>query len=329
MTIIKPGRSPKRSGPSFRKALYVAEARGILYAAKWPRTRGKSPHPNVRHNQDWFKEAQAAQKVTAPRVIVTAMEATHGTPLLPRDLLTAAMAGRLFAITEAGRGTLFPVAARQDVSQSLDIIGQKHGDILVRRDDIWSVLPQGNPGQILVSQGPGALPVWSQFIDQEQDIMITSGGTTVAAGGLLALWGNRFVPAVTVFPSHIWVKLTAVDTATYRAHIVRMDGNDIAEILASSPTVVAVGSTVQVFVFPLPANVIMIAGGNYAALLVRTDGTPTDPGKVYVGDEALAGFPSLFQTGTYSGAFNPAAVGDTLTFNGLENPRVIHLIYTL
>jgi hypothetical protein len=49
---------------------------------------------------------------------------------------------------------------RAGVSESLDALGDIVGGILVRGPEGWYVLPPGNPGDVLTSQGPDLLPAW-------------------------------------------------------------------------------------------------------------------------------------------------------------------------
>ena len=149
-----------RRGPSFKKAIYHYERRGTLVAARWPGPRGPANTPQARATQKWFQDANLQIKSGAPQQLIIAMQATAGTPFLPRDLLMTAMSGRLFAISEAGDRMYMPTAARIDISASLDILGFTEGDILVRHNEIWLPIPQGAAGQVLTSNGPGSLPTW-------------------------------------------------------------------------------------------------------------------------------------------------------------------------
>ena len=53
------------------------------------------------------------------------------------------------------------MAAIGDVSESLDVLGQTVGDILVRALDRWRPPPPGSSGDVLTNAGPGAPPAWA------------------------------------------------------------------------------------------------------------------------------------------------------------------------
>lgn len=144
-------------GVSLKGALYVREWRGKLIICKWPEKKGRNLNPKTRVQMEWFKNANLLAKYLIPQQQIIAREASSDTPLLPRDLLIAAMAGRLWSIVLEGGGQINSVAAASDVSTNLDIIAQTPGDMLVRGDDVWERL-FGPAGYIIISNGPTAAP---------------------------------------------------------------------------------------------------------------------------------------------------------------------------
>jgi len=329
MTILKAARSKKRTGPSLRKAVYTAERRGILYASKWPRHKGRSPSPQVRHNQEWFAKAQAAYKLTAPQIIVTAMQATAGTPLLARDLLTSAMAGRLFSITVQGERTLYPVAARIDVSTSIDILGHNPGDMLYRGPEIWATFPAGRPGQHLMSNGPLSSPTWESVPPTKDLTMLSSSPLENEVGEAFALQGNFFGAGFNITVTHVYSVITLVDTAIYVPIIARMDGEDIAEILYRGSEFVATAAGKDIVTWPLPAPVTLLKGQSYIAAVYRRDATTTTDLKIWVGISQLRGWPWKGLITIVRGATINPQVGDTLDLDGEPDIRSCHLVYQI
>ena len=89
---------------------------------------------------------QMASKYVAPKLYADVITATTGTPLLPRDILTMQFSNRLLAFDLPDGRTLWPVTARNDVSQALDTITQTIGYTLVRRASGWVGEPYGGGG---------------------------------------------------------------------------------------------------------------------------------------------------------------------------------------
>ncbi len=146
--------------PSHRGSYYVREWRGQLVVSRWPRRRSRPLPQKTRDQIEWFRQANLLAKYVIAEQQVLAREITAGTPLLPRDLLIAAMAGRLYSATLDDGRTIYSMAAANDVSQNLDIIAQAPGDILVRGPTAWTRVPAAEAGRILTAQGPAALPEW-------------------------------------------------------------------------------------------------------------------------------------------------------------------------
>jgi hypothetical protein len=82
----------------------------------------------------------------SPQQMKMWIEARSGTPILPRDIITAMLSNTLIAITLPNGRTLYPMPARIAVSEALDALSQTDGDILVRRDGIWIGEPKPGGG---------------------------------------------------------------------------------------------------------------------------------------------------------------------------------------
>lgn len=114
---------------------------GKVRARKWPRSRGKPKTLAQKKRQDDFAAAQRASKFTAPQQMVDFTNATDGTPLLPRDLMTMMLYNRMYAFQLPNGKVLNPMPAVNDVSASLDVLGAEVGQILVRQPQGWRQAP--------------------------------------------------------------------------------------------------------------------------------------------------------------------------------------------
>lgn len=134
--------------------------RGVLRVRKWPRKRGKPKSESQRYWIDWFKQANLLAKYADAYTQVRAKEITAHTGMYPRDIILAAMRGRLYTWVDETGWRWYPVAAIQDISESLDVLGQTVGDILVRALDRWRPVVPGAPGEVLTNMGAGAPAQW-------------------------------------------------------------------------------------------------------------------------------------------------------------------------
>lgn len=73
-------------------------------------------------------------------------KSVENSPLLPRDALTMMLSARLMAFILPDGRILWPMTARNDVSEALDVLGDaQEGDQLIRGKDSWT-LTQGQGG---------------------------------------------------------------------------------------------------------------------------------------------------------------------------------------
>lgn len=149
----------RRISPS--KGLVVHRThRGTLSATTWPRRRGKpktQPLINMTMKFDWVERNM--KRVNA-REQVAVMEAVIGTQWLWRDVLTCVMYGTMWALVLPNGREVWPVQAQTKVSESLDVLGNDEGVILVRSDGLWIALQPGTEGQVLTAHGSGVMPTW-------------------------------------------------------------------------------------------------------------------------------------------------------------------------
>lgn len=150
----------KRRGPSLTGRLMVDTTRGVLRVRRWPKKRGTPKSEAQRFWIDWFRQANFLAKYADPAQLTRAITLTENSGLYPRDIILKAMRGRYaWWIDDAG-WKWFPMAAIQNVSDTLDVLGQTVGDILYRAADRWRGLTAGAAGEVLTAQGPGQPPAW-------------------------------------------------------------------------------------------------------------------------------------------------------------------------
>lgn len=116
-------------------------SQGAERVRAWPKKRGKGVDAAQKERMEWFRQAQWAAKYCDPRMIQTFAEATKGTPLLPRDLMTMMLAGRWLEFTMPDGRVITSVQSKQDVSRSLDVLGEGVGYTLVRGEEYWEFQP--------------------------------------------------------------------------------------------------------------------------------------------------------------------------------------------
>ena len=147
--------------PSHRGRTITYTHRGILVVAKWPKKRGTPKSALQRWWNDWFTQANKLAKYADPMSQVRAIDMTKGTGLYPRDILLKAMRGRLHWWADETGWKWFPMAATQDVSNSLDTLYQTVGGVLVRALDRWRAPVPGNLDDVLTLKGPDLVPEWA------------------------------------------------------------------------------------------------------------------------------------------------------------------------
>ncbi len=168
---------------SIRGRVMIDTVRGVLRVRKWPKKRGTPKSALQRFWIDWFTQANLLAKYVDGASAARAIEMTKGTGLYPRDVLLEAMRGRLYWWADETGWKWFPMAATQDVSNSLDTVAQTVGSILVRALDRWRALPPGVLGYVLTHQAVDEPPIWQA----------PSGGDFVFAGALVYKLSNQSI----------------------------------------------------------------------------------------------------------------------------------------
>ncbi len=172
-----------RRGPSYRGRVMIDTVRGVIRVRKWPKKRGRPKSALQRWWNDWFKQANLLAKYADPMSLVAAKEMTKGTGLYPRDVLLKAMRGRLHWWADETGWKWFPMAATQDVSNSLDTVAQVVGSVLVRALDRWRAPTPGLLDEVLTLKGVDLIPAWAP----------AAGGGAAFHGALVTSLANQAI----------------------------------------------------------------------------------------------------------------------------------------
>lgn len=138
----------------------VDTVRGVLRVRKWPKKRGTPKSASQRFWIDWFTQANRLAKYVDAASAIRAIELTAKSGLYPRDVLLAAMRGRLYHWVDETGWKWYSMAAIGDISESLDVLAQQIGSVLVRATDRWRSPPPGALDDVLTYKGDALPPVW-------------------------------------------------------------------------------------------------------------------------------------------------------------------------
>jgi len=186
----------------------IDTVRGVLRVRKWPR---KRPGPRTaieRFWTDWFVQANLLAKYADPMSQVRAIEISQKSGMYPRDVLLMAMRGRLYTWADHTGWKWFSVAAVQDISDTLDVLGQTVGDILVRAADRWRPPAPGNTGDVLTLAGTPALAKWAA----------PAAAPALVAGAMVSFTVSPSIPNATF--TAVDYDNEVFDTASYHDNLV-------------------------------------------------------------------------------------------------------------
>ncbi len=169
---------------SLRGRFMVDTVRGVLRVRKWPKKRGTPTSESQLWWIDWFRQANKLCKYIDAASMRRAIELTAGTGKYPRDIILQAMRGRLYVWTDENGKVWYPMAGVQDISDTLDILAQGAGSLLVRWADRWRDVAPGSPGDVLTHQAADAPPEW----------VVPSGGGGYLGGALVKKSANQSIP---------------------------------------------------------------------------------------------------------------------------------------
>lgn len=179
------GRSASQRQPSLRGVLMTDTVKGQLRVRAWPTARGKPKSQAQADQQEWFRQVQKAANYVAPDMMLQFYEATQGTPLLPRDILTHLLSGRALMFVLPDGRKMYPMIFRNSVEEALDAITQTPGDLLLRTEEGWRGVEFQGSGGLEPGNAPdiatftpwasdGLLPTWDPT---EMGYPVLHGGT--------------------------------------------------------------------------------------------------------------------------------------------------------
>lgn len=168
--FLRPTGSQWRT-PEIGKSVIVSSYRGITRVQAWPRPRGPAKTTDQKNRQLIFKSWQQLVKRMNPRefeyerAAIEQYNRTHrgqrgSAAIRLRDWITQRLYGRGIAIDAPDGITYYPPAVRRDASFLLDHTTAKPGQLLQRTAQQWGAIPQGQPAQLLTSNGPGNANAW-------------------------------------------------------------------------------------------------------------------------------------------------------------------------
>lgn len=174
--------------PSFASSLIVRPGRGgQVLVAQLPNKKPPPATAAVRDVWAWLRASALLWSLTDTRIRAQYIEQSKGLWLQPRDIFTAALAGRLFSLDYQDDDRLRFVATRRmirDMSTSLDMFGYVAGTMLYRDLDRWRGLAPGSPGQYLRLNQFGT-PEWAthQATGGGRSLVLFSGAAELSATG--------------------------------------------------------------------------------------------------------------------------------------------------
>jgi hypothetical protein len=160
MAIIQNDGKRQRRRPSLKGGVMLDVVNGQERARAWPKKRGKKLHPATVERNEWFRQAQWATKYMDAEMYWQAQQAVQGTPLLPRDVLTMMMSGRLATFVMPDGKQYWSRQVVDSVSESLDVITAVPGTMLFRGPDRWIGIGPTIPGTVLSVPDEGGNPQW-------------------------------------------------------------------------------------------------------------------------------------------------------------------------
>ena len=316
MTTLKPkGRSAKQF--SFKGVVMVDTVRGSLRVRRWPKKKSAATLEKMRFNMDRFRQAQQLAKYAPDVLQISARDAVKGTPLYPRDIMTMAMYGRLYAFTTPEGKVIFSMATKKGVSDSLDAIGQTEGDILIRKADIWDVLAAGQPGQVLSYVGGTDQIAWTDIASGASFGLFQGAGSSTDTSNRAGA-GTELVSAVDGALKGYSFVFDAQPGMLLRPYLVELDaGSTITAILASGPqkSISFSGGTFEYL--PFDQDVFLPAGKHVAFMIYNQSGGGTTSVRLRKYSQTSSPWPATLGTG---GLFdiqgNVPVVGRTLGVTG-------------
>jgi hypothetical protein len=256
--------------PSFSRSLtFSVSPSGQPVARAWPKSSGRQLSERESLTRLWLTYSALLFKLTAAAIHEVLLQQSKGLWLQPRDIWTAALAGRLFYFELPDGRLLFSKAVRDEMSESFDVFGTESGLLIVRKPEGWRGLSPGLPGEVLVVT-PDGVPGWiaPEALSTEQRRVwldaLQLQGTGQGSGNTALSAGRRGITMSGTATSSISFSVpvtSAPQTLTVRIYTART-GNDLGNYdielqsfeFSSSSALLSQQSERVVVPAPLPGN---------------------------------------------------------------------------
>lgn len=159
------------------------------------------------------------------------------------------------------------------VSTVLDwLTGAAQGAIAYRGATGWTCLAPGSANQVLVTQGVGANPAWSEAsgvagVPQWMDIPISYAGDASA----FATRGNYFTPAIPLKLVHVAARGDTVSGKSYNLYVFQLNGNNLQTKLLGPLTFTATVTRAAGYHWTVSPALDLAAGTEYWICVNRPD----------------------------------------------------------
>lgn len=297
---INPKGPPQKPGLSIRGRVIFDTVRGVPRARPWPPKKPTKPGTKRNLTAKAFGAANRACKVTASVFYGEHWQATRGTPLLPRDLMIAMMYGRAFALKLEDGRIIRSMASRNDVSKSLDMIGQEPGTVLVRGDHYWEARQSFN----VAAQ-------WHYLETRTSGLNFSPGATR----------GYAIENLATINVKQMAVTVDYTAGQLFETHIAEISPTHEVLSLATSTHVEAPADGIYTLYFNVQK--LLHPGNRYAFLATLKNGTASEVVPFSQTDNARLTLP-VIQQPRLALASTTVTVGDTLA-SATDLTRMPHI----
>jgi hypothetical protein len=302
LVAIGPKGPPQKPGLSIRGRVIQSTFRGVPYTRPWPVSKPTKPGSPRARTAKAFGAANRACKVTEASWYGEHWAATRGTPLLPRDLMIAFMYGRAITLIDQDGRTIYSMAARADVSKSLDVLGNTPGSKLIRGAQYWEVQTSFD-----------TVPQWYLLDTRSGTISIHANATR----------GYRVESHVIADIGQMSMTANFTAGETYTASIAEIDGSNTITAIVTADEVVAPATGIYQLWFDIQAT--LQPATTYAIIGTIKSGTGSTVLPVGTLDQVRLPLPvtMLPRVGLAS---NAPQVGDTFAAGSdLNQVPLIHL----
>lgn len=232
----------------------------------------------------WLRVQNVLYQVTSARIRAQLLEWEKLSGIPARDWFMSSARGHTFSFDLHGAGEVFSVATRDRYSRSLDVFGQKLGDILVRGIDTWESLSVGTEGDFLVVKD--GRPAWA---------------ASAAAGSNALYFGAESIYAwstvvSTLFSYHRSIRLPYATT-----------GAGIVTVVGVSPLP---GRTVAAYYWPVSSS--GTARHYFEVWAIASSGEPVGLGRTYDDVTFVDGFSHWFSREFQIPSLPSGSIGFTL-----------------